>query len=285
MPAVAQTPIASVLGDPRDSMAKHTFLGGNFFMLRMLNRFRTDLGVEALPQELDAAAHATVRQLQSNTASVDVTRAARLAGTLEIDVIVRNRTGHKFPTGYPSRRAWLHVTVRDASGGAVFESGAVNEKGMIGGNDNDADPLTFEPHYEEIRRSDEVQIYESMMADSAGRLTTGLLQAVAFVKDNRLLPRGFDKRTAAPEVVVRGAAADDSDFTDVGDRLRYRIDVGTANGPFTVAVELRYQPISFRWAENLRRYDAPEPRRFVSFYDAMSAASSVEIAQSSVLVP
>ena len=138
---------------------------------------------------------------------------------------------------------------------------------MIGGNDNDTDPLTFEPHYEEIRRPDEVQIYESMMVDPAGRLTTGLLQAVAFVKDNRLLPRGFDKRTAAPEVAVRGSAADDSDFTDAGDRVRYRIDVGAATGPFTVAVELRYQPILFRWAENLRRYDAPEPRRFVSSFD------------------
>jgi hypothetical protein len=285
MPAVAQTPISSVLGDPRDSMAKHTFLGGNFFVLRMLNRFRADLGVEALPQELDAAAHATVRQLQTDTASVSVTRAVRLAGTLEIDVTVRNRTGHKFPTGYPSRRSWLHLTVLDASGRVVFESGGLNEKGMIGGNDNDADPLTFEPHYEEIRRPDEVQIYESMMADSAGRLTTGLLQAVAFVKDNRLLPRGFDKRSAAPEVAVRGSAADDSDFTDAGDGVRYRIDVGAAYGPFNVAVELKYQPISFRWAENLRRYDAPEPRRFVSFYDAMSAASSVEIAQSSLVVP
>ena len=194
-------------------------------------------------------------------------------------------TGHKFPTGYPSRRAWLHLTVRDANGSVVFESGAVNEKGMIGGNDNDTDPLTFEPHYEEIRRPDEVQVYESMMADPVGRLTTGLLQAVTFVKDNRLLPRGFDKRTAAPEVAVRGSAVDDSDFTDAGDRVRYRIDVGAANGPFTVAVELRYQPISFRWADNLRRYDAPEPRRFVSSFDAMSADSSVEVAQSSFLVP
>ena len=285
MPTVAQTPITSVLGDPRPSMAKHTFLGGNFFMLRMLNRFRADLGVEALPQELDAAAHATVRQLQSDSASVDITRAGRLADTLDIDVTVRNRTGHKFPTGYPSRRSWLHLIVRDANGDVVFESGGVNEKGMIGGNDNDADPRMFEPHYTEIRRPDEVQIYESMMADPAGRLTTGLLQAVAFIKDNRLLPRGFDKRTATPEIAVHGSAADDSDFTDAGDRVRYLIPVGTARGPFQVTVALRFQPISFRWAENLRSYDAPEPRRFTSLYDAMSEASSVVIAQANLVIP
>ena len=34
-------------------------------------------------------------------------------------------------------------------------------------------------------------------------------------------------------------------------------------GPFTVEVELRYQPIGYRWAHNLERYDAPEPKRFV----------------------
>ena len=43
---------------------RHTFLGGNFFMLRMLNRYRTELGVEALPQELEAEAQATIAQLQ-----------------------------------------------------------------------------------------------------------------------------------------------------------------------------------------------------------------------------
>jgi hypothetical protein len=67
------------------------------------------------------------------------------------------------------------VTVRDASGTAVFESGALDGRGRIAGNDNDVDPLRYEPHYEEVRTADQVQIYESVMADSAGQLTTGLL--------------------------------------------------------------------------------------------------------------
>jgi hypothetical protein len=55
MPVVeTPTPIASVLGEPRAGFARHEFRGGNFFMLRMLNRYRDELGVEALPQELDA---------------------------------------------------------------------------------------------------------------------------------------------------------------------------------------------------------------------------------------
>jgi len=44
-------------------------------------------------------------------------------------------------------------------------------------------------------------------------------------------------------------------------------------------VELRYQPIAYRWAHNLDRYDAPEPKRFVSYYDATAAASSVVVAR------
>ena len=41
MPEVSQpTAVASVLGDPRPGLSRHTFVGGNFFMLRMLNRYR-----------------------------------------------------------------------------------------------------------------------------------------------------------------------------------------------------------------------------------------------------
>ena len=281
MPPVADTPMSSVFGEPRERLSRHTFLGGNFFMLRMLNRYRGELGVAAPANELEAAAHATVTQLQRDTAVVSVARAARVGAMLELDVEVRNLTGHKLPTGYPSRRAWLYVTVRDASGAAIFESGAVDARGSIAGNDNDADPLRVEPHYEEIRTAGQVQIYESVMADAGGRITTGLLQGLTFVKDNRLLPRGFDKATAEPDIAVRGGAATDADFTAEADRVRYRVNVGAAAGPFRADVALRYQPISFRWANNLRAYDAPEPRRFVSYYESMGAATSVELARAS----
>ena len=285
MPAIADTPITSVLGEPRDALARHTFLGGNFFMLRLLNRFRGELAVTAPPQELDAAANGTVRQLQRDTAELVLARAMRAAGTLELDVDVRNLTGHKLPTGYPSRRVWLHVTVHDAAGKTLFESGAIDARGSIAGNDNDTDPQRFEPHYEEIQSADQVQIYESMMADSAGRLTTGLLQGLTFVKDNRLLPRGFEKASAEPDIAVRGNAAADVDFRAESDRVRYRINVGAGAGPLQVEVSLRYQPISFRWANNLRNYDAAEPRRFVAFYDSMAGSSSVELVRATATIP
>jgi hypothetical protein len=48
---------------------------------------------------------------------------------------------------------------------------------------------------------------------------------------------------------------------------------------------MRFQPISFRWANNLRNYDAAEPRRFVGYYESMGGATSVELARASAAVP
>ncbi len=280
MPVVDQPmPISSVLGEPREGFARHIFVGGNFFMLRLLNRYRLDLGVEALPLELDASAIRTLRNLQAQTATVSVDRAAMASGRLDVDVAVQDLTGHKFPTGYPARRAWLHVTVRDRNGRSVFESGAITPSGLIQGNDADADPGRFEPHYTEIRQADQVQIYESVMSDPAGLPTTGLLTAVRYLKDNRLLPRGFDKATADSLTQVVGGALQDADFAAGGDRVRYSVDVGSSQGPFQIDVELRFQPIAFRWAQNLKPYDAPETRRFVGYYESMSSSASDVIAQ------
>jgi hypothetical protein len=147
------------------------------------------------------------------------------------------------------------------------------------GNDNDADPLRYEPHYAELGSGDQVQIYEAVMADSAGVPTTGLLRGVRYVKDNRLLPHGFDKRTASKDVAVAGGAASDDDFVGGRDRVRYSVALGSSQGPYRIEAELRYQSIAYRWAANLRQYDAPEPRRFVRYYDSMAAGSAVTLAR------
>ena len=276
----AQGPLrsASVLGDMRDTLSRHVFVGGNAFMVRMFNRYRTELGIEALSGELEATAKATIRQLQEETATMVISQPQLIGGMLTFDIDVRNLTGHKYPTGYPARRTWLHVTVRDAQGRAVLESGAMTPNGAIVGNDSDANPLTFEPHYEEITRADQVQIYEPILGDRNGAPTTGLLTATHYLKDNRLLPRGFDKATADNDIGVYGEAARDADFSGGGDRIRYRLQVQAVEGPLMVEAALRYQPIVYRWAHNLDTYDAPEPKRFVGFYNAMSAESSVIVA-------
>ena len=115
MPVVKEeVPITRVLGKPRSEVSRHVFVGGNFFMQRMLNRFRGDLGVTALPQEFMAAAESHGRALEIGNGT-DLHRQPGCCGSnrLEAAVSVRNLGGHKFPTAYPSRRAWLHVVVRD----------------------------------------------------------------------------------------------------------------------------------------------------------------------------
>jgi hypothetical protein len=271
MPVVAQpTPITSVLGEPREGLSRHDFRGANFLMLGVLNRFRTALGVVARPAEMDSAIARTKSFLQSNTATVAMERAEIARGRLEVDVAVRNLAGHKLPTAYPSRRAWRRVTVHDRQGRVVFSSGAVEPTGAIVGNDNDQDGTRFEPHYREIQSADQVQIYEAIMGTQNRAVTRGLLSAVSYLKDNRILPRGFDKRTAPGDVAVHGEAFADPDFGAGEDRVRYLIDVAGAPGPFVIEVQLWYQSIAYRWAENLRVYRAVEPQRFVSYYDQMA---------------
>jgi hypothetical protein len=285
MPQVGEdVPVTSILGRARPEVSRHQFQGGNFFMLRMLERYRGELGVTALPQELTLAAERTEAHLREATVALGL-RGASDGNRLIADVEVRNLAGHKFPTAYPSRRAWLHVTVRDARGWTVFESGAFDRTGRVHGNDNDEDPRHFEPHYTEISRPDQVQVYEAVMMAADGSLTTGLMSADRWAKDNRLLPRGFDFRAGGSRLAVHGAAAEDPDFLPGGDRTRYSVTVDPSAGPFSVEVEIWFQPIAYRWAENLASYDAPETNRFVGYYRAMSAGSAIPIAAASTTVP
>jgi len=272
--------ITNTLGKFREGMSRHVFVGGNFFIQRMLNKYRSDLNVIALPEEFETAASRTIDHLKSKTAQISIDRVNVAGGRLQAEISLQNLSGHKFPTAYPSRRAWLHVTVRDAQNRVVFESGALNANGSIQGNDNDADPNRFEPHYAEITSADQVQIYEDIMVGANNMPTTGLLTAVRFIKDNRLLPKGFDKRTVDSQIAPQGEAMNDADFTSGGDKIRYSVPLGNAQGPFQVEAEFWFQPISFRWANNLKPYNALEPLRFTRYYDAMSPGSAVMLVSS-----
>jgi hypothetical protein len=272
------SPISSVLGVDRQGVRRHSFVGGNFLLAKTLNQYRDELGVAAQPQQLEDAAREAMEFLQTQSARVSISDVQLSGGILTTSVAVQNLTGHKLPTAYPSRRAWLHVVVRDNSGQVIFESGRLRPDGSIVGNDNDDDPLRYEPHYSKISRADQVQIYEDVMKDQDGQVTTGLLHAVGYVKDNRLLPPGFDKKSAPADIAVMGEAASDDNFTAGQDRVQYSVWVGDAPGPFQFEAELWYQPIGFRWAHNLLRYNAMEPQRFVRYYDSLSSSSAIVLA-------
>jgi len=276
---VGDTPVTSLFGELRQGARHHSFLGANFFMLRMLNNYRQDLSVAALPDELNITSQRTVSFLQSESARVSIPKVELGDGKLHIDVLVENLTGHKLPTAYPSRRAWLHVIVRDCGGRTVFESGALNPDGSIRGNVNDADPSRFEPHRREITSNDQVEIYEPILKDSEGYVTTGLLNAVGYLKDNRLLPSGFNKISAAKDIEVVGDAAQDPNFSDKGSLVRYSVAADPSLGPFHIEAELWYEPIGFRWAHNLGAYQAEEPQRLVTYYNSLASDAAVVLAK------
>jgi hypothetical protein len=285
MPRVAgDAPITSVHSQAHQDVSRHVFVGGNAFLLRILKDHSKELGVIATPEELEASAKRTEEHLGTQTASVEIKNPAVAAGRLEFGVTVTNKAGHKFPTAYPARRAWLHVVVRDSQGAVVFESGAPRADGSVAGNDNDADATKFEPHYTRIVSPDQVQIYESIMGDFANRVTTGLLYGTHYLKDNRLLPRGFDKTNAPERVMVVGPAREDADFVGGSDSLTYSVALpnGNAAGPYTVTAEVLFQSIGYRWAQNLRNYDAPEPQRFVGYYTQAASESTKLIARTAI---
>ncbi|HSQ18113.1 MAG TPA: hypothetical protein VLM83_10475, partial [Anaerolineales bacterium] len=260
----------SITGGPaRTPFSQHIFTGSNAFMLNILRYFGEQIGVTTSSAALAQGVLETETLLGTQTAGLRLENMILDGFTLSGDVIVESLVGHKFPAGYPSRRAWLHITVLDVAGNVVFESGAVSADGQIQGNDNDADPAAYEPHYAALTAPDQVQIYEAIMLNSDGAVTTVLLRAASYAKDNRLLPQGFDLAAATPDILVFGAAAQDVDFAAGGDRLSLQLDLTGATGPFILQVELLYQTIGYRWAQNLMLDETFEAQTFAGYYNTV----------------
>ena len=275
--------IAATSTNPRSPFAEHSFPGANQYLLQILNEYAADLGVPAGEQHFAATLSSSETLLGQDTATITLEEVHRTGARLNLEVVVENLAGHKFPTGYPSRRAWLHVTVRDAAGQVVFESGAPGPGGTISGDDGETAPTAFEPHYLAIVSPEQVQIYETILQGASGQITTSLAQAVSYLKDNRLLPSGAEKSAPYPDLAVRGRAREDADFVDGSDRLPYSIDVGGATGPLSVRVELLYQSVGSRWIVGLESVAGPEVEQFLGFAGAVpNTPSLVASAEASV---
>ena len=255
----------------RSPFAEHHFVGGNVFMLRILKANAAELGVTATAAHLDSTIARTLRMLQTQTA--DVTASTSWDGdTLVLKVVVKNKTGHKFPSAYPSRRAWLEVHVVDGSGKPVFASGAWDPStGEVEGLDEG-----FEPHYNVIRSEDQVQIYEAVMTDVDGEVNYTLLRAAGFLKDNRIPPEGFHSGGPAYDSTrVEGLAAQDPNFNRRGgvegtgaDEVEYRVGGLDPGASYTVTVKLNYQTFKPRFVADLFRYNTPEVTLFKGYYSA-----------------
>ncbi|MBE0685219.1 MAG: hypothetical protein IH585_04390 [Anaerolineaceae bacterium] len=251
---------------PREPFFKHYFVGGNAFVLTMLSDWGGDMGIGADKAHFDATIARVKEQIGQRSASLTAKSLEVRDGQLIAQLQITPFTGHKFPTGFPSRRAWLHVTVTDAAGILIFESGKINLDGSINGNASDMDPASYEPHYDLITSPDQVQIYEPIMINSDGEVTYTLMRAATYVKDNRLLPNGTEKTTLPEDVAVHGAALQDPNFMGGGDLITYQIDVSDAQGPFTFSAELLYEPLSYRFIQDMFTDETAEIEQFSGYY-------------------
>ena len=217
----------------RSGFGKHTLVGLNVYLLKMAWQFPDILGIRKSDPMLTStgidsiptAENAMLDQAVNKTATVTVAEVRNENGALSARVTVINKVGHKFPSGVGFRRAFIEFSVLDVNNKVLWASGRTNELGVLidGGknpkpikgelwwNENctarpDADAGVHQPHYQEINRQDQVQIYQELVAapppdatektcvpeaELKGPLTTSFLSICAKVKDNRLLPAGL----------------------------------------------------------------------------------------------
>ena len=251
----------------RQPFYKHYFVGGNAFMLSILKNNIAELGLTAEKRHFEKTIERTIYLLQNETAEIKVGNISREGDFLNIPVVVKNIAGHKVPTGYPSRRVWIHFVVRDSEGNVIFESGRAEHNGKIIGNDADEKQEGYEPHYDIIDSQDKVQIYEAIMIDYRGNITYTLMRAKDYIKDNRLLPTGFDKRYVPEDIAPKGRAKDDPNFTGGQDTVVYKVNISGKNPPFSVEVELKYQSVSYSFFRDL--ISDREKSEYISRFEKM----------------
>lgn len=252
---------------PREPFYQHHFAGANTTMLSILKSHSADLAVTADAVHYDTALARTTRMLTQR--ALTATGSVRRNGeNLDVDLNVTNLTGHKLPTGFPSRRMWIHLTVRDKAGRMVFESGERDRSGFL----TDEDP-GGEPHHTIITSPDQVQIYESQLLDLEDAPTATLLRAARYGKDNRIPPRGTLPATMLNDTIgVVGEARQDSDFNfnaSGADRIQYRVAAPGTGEPYAITWEIWYQSISPSFIAHSTTGTAPEVQRFKQYMDPL----------------
>lgn len=282
----------------RTPFAVHGFAGGNTHLLEILRDYRDVLGIAASTTVagFDEKISETRALLENEAAGLEIAQTSVVSGTLNVDVLVTNKTGHKLPTSYPSRRAWIHLKVSQG-GQVIFESGRPDSEGRISTDEGRlaADCMSseklegfsndgcLEPHRDEIHDPEQVAIYESVLGDTNNHITHTLLLAKSYLKDNRIPPAGFtsSRAYAIDSQTVPVGVGGDADFNCVGttegcgtDTVHYHIPVSGLNGPYTIEASLLYQSIQPGFVDGLHAH-GQRVDRFKLMFDEKPPAVEV----------
>lgn len=269
---------------PRDTFSRHTLLGINAFSLAMFQQFPDTLGIRKVDymysagiQPLVTAGKAAAALARDETADLTIEEVRPIRGdSLEIRLKVQNRAGHALPSGVEFRRVFVELTVEDRGRRPLWASGRTTELGVIVNGVTDQ-PLStefftrpvregnvFQPHHEVINRESQVQIYEELVMDPEGFLTTSFLSLMEHVKNNRLLPRGWRPDGPFAETTKPDARTwRDPEFRDGSgaDRIVYRIPRSRVRAGVTVRASLWYQALPPYYLEQRFRTRGDDTRR------------------------
>ena len=253
----------------RSPFGRHRIVGGNTLVPAIL-RDTDELRV-APKAAYDAVIAEARAMLQFNTADLAIEDVSRAGDTLRVRVRVRNRAGHKFPTGIPIRRAWLRIRMLDASGRVLLAWGAFDEAGRILGADGE--PLATEraggpvaPHRDRVADATQVPIYETVLEDAGGAATFTLLHGARYRKDNRLLPKGWSASHKDAKHTAPAGIGKDADFVGGSDGVVFELPA--RHGAAEIQVTLLYQTLGARAAAELFTNKTPEVETFRRLYEA-----------------
>jgi hypothetical protein len=275
-PTTHRLPDEEITLTERDEFARHALHGLNVFLNEMFQQFPVILGYRQIDvmtgtfsvPGLITGKDSIVGMARNETAEISVeSLEITPGGELRAGVLVTNLAGHYLPTGVGFRRVFIEFLVRDAEGNVLWASGRTNGLGVLLKGTTDEilpseeqlrNPDSFQPHYQTITKDDQVQIYEEVVEDSEGNVTTSFLRRVNEVKDNRIRPKGadpqfFDNPALSPYeqalAVLHGEERFDPHYTEQAltgsDAIEYLIslDDETLGRVHDVRVTLYYQAI------------------------------------------
>jgi hypothetical protein len=257
---------------PRAPFNKHKFAGANTFMVQLIKDNKTALGLTTADVRFDSTLAAITRLLQQNTLGVKILMDSLIGDTAFVNVRLINKAGHKFPSGYPSRRAVVQLIALDQSNDTVFKSGIFDPDYEVVGIDT-----TFEPHYNVITNESQTEIYEMVMGDVNNNKTTVLERADTILKDNRLVPEGFVTTSPVYDTVqIVGDAVSDPDFNKTPggiegtgrDNVHYHIPLAGFSGTIRVFARVFYQTVPPGWLKEMFTYTSAPIDSFRNMYQA-----------------
>ncbi len=248
----------------------HSFAGANSFMVNLIKNNKTSLGVGASDANFDSTLVAINKQLTQHTLNLVAQIDTILNDTISVSVELTNKAGHKFPSGYPSRRAVLQFLITKPNGDTLFASGVFDSTQEVV---NISAP--FENHYDTITNSSQVQIYEMVMADVNGDKTTVLERSASKIKDNRIPPLGFTTTHQAYDTCqIVGGAFTDPDFNKLNsvegtgkDIVHYRIGLNGYNGLINVSASVYYQTVPPGWLSEMFSFNSARIDTFRNMFN------------------